>query len=205
MSEVDALEKMDDELWQSVSAGLSASAAVILLNHQYYGVTDNQGLFKTNISNTLVYKTLESITKQSVVCAYDTLESYRNINPRGWFDIRGFASLRHHREQASNSESIQWKDPAMREFFSKEMCYLRATRMFQARQSVLDRLAELGQSPSQNRPRNEILPSVGVVRMIRSAMESVVQDGITLNASFDQLITLSFQVVDKSIFDKAQL
>lgn len=203
VSELAALEKMDEELWQNVSAGLSASAAVILLNHQYYGVPSNKGLFKTNISNTLVYKTLESLGKQSVVCTCETLMNYRENHLDWWFEVKGLKSLQHYQDYASRSDSADWKDPVMLEFFSKEMCYLRATRLFQARQSILDRLSALGKKPHR-RPENQILPHPGIIKMIRTAMEGVVHDGISLDSSFDDLITLSFDVVNKSVSEKAR-
>jgi|GEM_PF-4720260 len=200
VTELDALKKMDDGLWQTVSTGLSASAAVILLNHQYYGAESNAVIFKTNISNSKVYKNLEAITKQSVVCAFESLKLFRFTST--WIDIKGYSLLRKQRDEASHTESLDWQDPTMQEFHGREMCYLRATGLFQARQSILDRIAFLSDG-AHDRPANRVLPTPEIIKKIREAMEAVVEEGIYLNSDFDELIVRSFDIVHQAVAVKA--
>ncbi len=165
MTPIQRFKLLDTILWIHTSAGLSASAAHLFLLHHYHGQPERDTVFKTNVANSIVHRSIEALINQSVVGTYETLsKEIQRFGSLG-FEITGLSELKGHRNYTSHPGTVEWRKD-MKEFIERELHYrdIKAVRLYQARQAVIDKLHALGHNEKVS--DNGALATNGIAEMI---------------------------------------
>lgn len=202
MNPVQRLEFLDTSLWIYTSAGLSAAAAHLFVIHHYHGQPDKEKVFKTHVANNIVYRSIESLIDYSVVGTYEALHEEISRGGTLGFDIPGLDELKGHRHYASHPETIEWRKD-MKEFVEKELHYrdVKAVRLFQARQAIIDQLDKLG--TQRKIPENGAIATAGIVEMAKLCLLQALQPGVNLPHGFDSHIIGFFDHFNKQVAEMA--
>ncbi len=202
MNPAQRLELLDSLLWIYTSAGLSAAAAHLLLIHNYHGQPEKEKMFKTHVANNIVYTSIESLIDYSVVGTYETI--YLEIQRGGGlgFEVPGLDELKGHRHYVSHPGTIEWRKD-MQKFIDKELHHrdIKAVRLYQARQAVVDALLKL--DPSKKRPENGAIATAGIVEMTKLCLTQALQPGVNLPPGFESHVVGFFEHFNKQVANMA--
>lgn len=202
MTPAQRLELLDSPLWIYTSAGLSAAAAHLFVIHHYHGQPDREKVFRTNVANNIVYQSIESLIDYAVVGTYETINGEIQKFGSLGFEIPGMDELKGHRHYASHPGTIDWRKD-MKAFIEKELHHrdIKAVRLFQARQAVIDGLAKL--DPHKSRPENGAVATAGIVEMAKLCLSQALQPGVSLPPDFDKAIITFFGDFNKQVAEMA--
>lgn len=198
MTPTQRLELLDTSLWLYTSAGLSAAAAHLFVIHHYHGQQNREKIFKTHVANNIVYRSIESLIGYAIVGTYETLNEEIKRDGSLGFDIPGMDELEGHRHYVSHPGTVEWRKD-MKEFIAKELHHrdVKAVRLFQARQAVIDGLVKLG---SQSKiPVNGAIATAGIVEMTKLCLGQALLPGVNLPDGFDNHIIGFFESFNKQV------
>ncbi len=175
MTEVERLKLIDGMVWICTRHGLSAEAAKLFLLRQFHGRENFEEFFKMNIANSIVFNAIDALIAQSVIATYQEIQN----SIKAWgtfnFDIVGLDELKCHRTYNAHPGVTDWDRKYMKDFIKNELQHkdVKAVRLFQVRQSIINRMAVLG---CKSDFENGAFPSRGIVSMIKSSLELSLQE-----------------------------
>lgn len=147
MDELTQLQLTDSIVWLHVRNGLTALATKHFLNRQFYGreEAEMKTLFKTNVSNNVLFHANDALIDTSIVGTYEHVLSHNErFTPK--IDNEDIQELRKHRIVRSHPGEIEFSDPKVQAFFKDHDHYRDnvALRLWRIRNDILEKVRARG-------------------------------------------------------------
>jgi hypothetical protein len=198
LTEIEQLKLTDGMVWICARHGLSAEAAKLFLLRQFHGRENFEEFFKTNIANSVVFNAIDALIAQSVIATYQEIQNSIKVWGTFNFDIVGLDELKCHRTYNAHPGVVDWDRKYMKDFIKNELQYkdIKAVRLFQVRQSIVNRMLALG---CKSDFENGAFPSRGIVSMIKTSLELSLKDNKLVPPNLSERVVQFFADFNKQI------
>lgn len=177
MNELQRIEWLDSLIWMHARNGLTALATEHYLNHQFYGLPEDERkkAYKTNVANTFLYQANDALIDTSIVKVVEQFKSEDKISKIP-FEIPDMEELRKHRIVISHPSNIKFSDPDVQKFYDADLHYKdsKAVRLWRVRDVIIKKIEEKGGTVKFP---NEITVQLGTLELIHGAIASSAADG----------------------------
>jgi hypothetical protein len=177
MTELQRMEFLDGLIWSYSRNGLTALATEHYLNHQFYGLPEEERkkVYKTNVANTFPYQANDALIDSSIV---HIVECFKSEEKMGVLPIQipDLEELRKHRIVISHPSTVKFSDPKVQTFYEADQHYKdpKAIRLWRVREAMIEKLRELD---STKIFPNEVVVQLGTVELIHGAISSSLAEG----------------------------